>query len=102
MSFAFSIGYGKDAVSEGAWAFSPGPVSEMATRYGALNPDPHDRSNYNWEAIYWTIGLIVVALAWFTVLMIMRRDKVDAAAEHAAEHHGVPPLDETLEYGPAQ
>ena len=33
MAFAFSIGYGKEAVSEGAWAFSPGPVSEMATEY---------------------------------------------------------------------
>ena len=33
MAFAFSIGYGKAAVSEGAWAFSPGPVSEMATKY---------------------------------------------------------------------
>ena len=30
--------------------------------YGALQPQPHDRSNYNWEAIYWTIGLIVLAL----------------------------------------
>ena len=33
MAFAFSIGYGKVAVADGAWAFSPGPVSEMATRY---------------------------------------------------------------------
>ena len=33
MSYAFSIGYGEKAVSEGAWAFSPAPVSEMATIY---------------------------------------------------------------------
>ena len=33
MSYAFSIGYGEKAVSEGLWAFSPGPVSEMATLY---------------------------------------------------------------------
>ena len=33
MAYAFSIGYGKAAVSEGAWAFSPAPVSEMATKY---------------------------------------------------------------------
>ena len=70
--------------------------------YGALNPDPHNRSNYNWEALYWTLGLIVVALVWFAVLMITRRDKVDAAAAHAAEHRGVAPLDETLDYRPAQ
>ena len=33
MAYAFSIGYGKEAVSQGAWAFSPAPVSEMATEY---------------------------------------------------------------------
>ena len=33
MSYAFSIGYGEKAVSEGLWAFSPGPVTEMATLY---------------------------------------------------------------------
>src|SRR5262245_41278426 len=33
MAFAFSLGYGKQAVSEGAWALSPGAVNEMATRY---------------------------------------------------------------------
>ena len=68
--------------------------------YGALNPDPHDRSNYNWEAMYWTLGLIVVALVWFGILLVTRRDRVDSAAAHAAEHHGVAPLDETLDYRP--
>lgn len=66
--------------------------------FGALNPDPHDRSNYNWEAIYWTIALILLSLLWFLVLLLTRRDKVDNAASHAAEHHGVPPLDETLDF----
>ena len=33
MAYAFSVGYGQKAVSEGAWAFSPAPVSEMATKY---------------------------------------------------------------------
>jgi amino acid transporter len=73
-------------------------VTPILGFYGALKPEPHDRSNYNWEAMYWTIGLIVLALIWFGVLMATRRDKVDAAAAHAAEHHGVAPLDETLEY----
>lgn len=68
--------------------------------YGALHPQPHDRSNYNWEAAYWTIGLIVVALAWFAVVLTVRRANVDNAAAHAAAHHGVPPLDETLEFEP--
>jgi amino acid transporter len=68
---------------------------------GALKPEPHDRSNVNWEALYWTIGIIVVALLWFAILMLTRRGRVDNAARHAAEHRGVPPLDEALDYGPA-
>jgi amino acid transporter len=70
--------------------------------YGALNPDPHDRSNYNWEAAYWTIGLIVVSLVWFLIMLVTRRSNVENAALHAAEHHGVPPLDETLEFEPGR
>jgi amino acid transporter len=66
--------------------------------YGALNPDPHDSSNFNWVAAYWTIGLIVVALLWFAIVVVLRRENVDNAAAHAAEHHGVPPLDETLAF----
>lgn len=68
--------------------------------YGALHPGPHDRSNYNWEALYWTCGLILVALAWFVVVAVTRPAQVAAAAGHAAEHHGVPPLDETLGFEP--
>ncbi len=66
--------------------------------YGALNPEPHDSSNFNWVAAAWTIGLLVLALIWFLILLVMRRDKIDAAASHAAEHHGVAPLDETLAF----
>ena len=36
--------------------------------YGAFHPAPHDSSNYNWVAMYWTIGLIVVALVWFVIV----------------------------------
>jgi amino acid transporter len=64
--------------------------------YGALNPAPHDRSNFNWVAAAWTIGLLVLALLWFVIVLVIRRDNVDNAAAHAAEHHGVAPLDETL------
>jgi amino acid transporter len=70
--------------------------------YGALNPAPHDRSNFNWEAGIWTIGLIVVALVWFAIVVTTRRSSVDNAAAHAAEHHGVPPLDETIGFQPAE
>jgi amino acid transporter len=69
--------------------------------YGALHPAPHDSSNYNWVAMYWTLGLIAVALAWFVIVLVTRRPNVDNAASHAAEHRGVPPLDETLGFEPA-
>ena len=76
-------------------------VTPILGFFGALKPAPHDRSNYNWEAAYWTIGLIVVALVWFAIVVTTRRSSVDNAAAHAAEHHGVAPLDETLDFGPA-
>jgi amino acid transporter len=68
--------------------------------YGALHPAPHDGSNYNWVAMYWTFGLIAVALVWFLAMLLTRRDRVDNAASHAAEHRGVAPLDERLDYEP--
>ena len=43
----------------------------------------------------------MLALIWFVILVVTRRDKIDNAAAHAAEHHGVAPLDETLGYEPA-
>jgi hypothetical protein len=48
--------------------------------YGALSPAPHDRSNYNWEAAFWAIGLLVVATVWFAILAVTRRENVDNAA----------------------
>ena len=42
--------------------------------YGALNPEPHDGSNYNWVAMYWTLGLIAIALVWFVILLVTRRE----------------------------
>ncbi len=76
-------------------------VTPIAGFYGALHPEPHDGSNFNWVALYWTLALIVVALVWFAIVLVTRRDNVDNAAAHAAEHHGVPPLDETIGYEPA-
>lgn len=75
-------------------------VTPILGFYGALRPGPHDRSNYNWEAAFWTIGLIVLALVWFAIVMVTRRENVDNAAAHAAEHHGVASLDETVELEP--
>jgi hypothetical protein len=33
-------------------------------------------------------------------MLLTRRDRVDNAASHAAEHRGVAPLDERLDYEP--
>src|SRR3954451_11666084 len=44
--------------------------------YGALKPSPHDSTNYNWEALYWTIGLLVVAAVWFAIVRLTRPDAV--------------------------
>jgi hypothetical protein len=67
---------------------------------GALKPEPHSDNNVNWWALYWTIGIIVVVAIWFVVLMLLRPRNVAAAAAHAAEHRGVPPLDETVDFEP--
>ena len=68
--------------------------------YGALKPAPHDRSNVNWEALYWTIGVVIVAALWFVLVLALRPGRVRSAAAHAAEHRGVAPLDETLDFQP--
>jgi amino acid transporter len=75
-------------------------VTPILGFYGALDPEPHDKSNLNWVAAAWTIGLLILALIWFVIVVVTRRDKVDNAAAHAAEHHGVAPLDETLGFEP--
>jgi amino acid transporter len=67
---------------------------------GALKPEPHSGNNVNWWALYWTIGIIVVVAVWFVVLLLLRPRNVAGAAAHAAEHRGVAPLDESLDYRP--
>jgi amino acid transporter len=68
--------------------------------YGALDPSPHDTTNLNWLALYWALGVVVLSAIWFAVVRAMRPQNVANAAAYAAEHHGVPPLDETLDYKP--
>ena len=52
---------------------------------GALWPSPHDSSNYNWVALYWSIGILVLAAIWLGICMVIRPDRVRQAAQHAAE-----------------
>lgn len=69
--------------------------------YGALHPQPHDRTNYNWEALYWSLIVIGLSAVWFGVARVMFPDRVRNAAAHASEHRGVPPLDENVDFTPA-
>ena len=71
-------------------------ATPMLGFYGALNPAPHDKSNYNWVAAVWTIGLLVLALVWFLVVVLLRREQRRQRCRPCARHHGVAPLDETL------
>jgi amino acid transporter len=68
--------------------------------YGALNPKPHNTTNLNWLALYWALGVMVLSAVWFGIVRVMRPQNVANAASYAAHHHGVPPLDETLDYKP--
>jgi amino acid transporter len=68
--------------------------------YGALNPAPHNTTNLNWLAFYWALGTLVLAAVWFGIVRVMRPQNVANAAAHATQHHGVPPLDETIDYQP--
>ena len=57
--------------------------------------------NLNWLALYWALGVVVMAVVWFGAVRIMRPEQVANAASHAAQHHGVAPLDENLDFTPA-
>ena len=69
--------------------------------WGALNPDPHDTTNLNWLALYWALGVVVLSVIWFAAVKLMRPQQVANAASYAAQHHGVAPLDENLDFSPA-
>ena len=69
--------------------------------YGALNPEPHNGNNYNWMALYWGLIVLAIAAVWFGICRVMVPDRVKNAAAHAAEHQGVPPLDENVDFTPA-
>lgn len=74
-----------------------GFATPIAAYYGTLHPfPPYPSSLQLWLAI----GAAVLVGLWFAYLRATRPDKVAAAAQHAVEHHGVPPLDEDLAFGP--
>jgi amino acid transporter len=68
--------------------------------YGALDPKPHNTTNLNWLALWWAAGTVALSAVWFGVVRLLRPREVANAAAYAAHHHGVPPLDESLEFKP--
>lgn len=60
---------------------------------GALDPFP---TFPNSLGVWIAVGCIVIAAVWYGILHFTRPEQVKAAAGHAVEHHGVPPLDEPI------
>jgi amino acid transporter len=69
--------------------------------YGALHPGPHNSTNLNWLSMYWALGVVVLSAIWYAVMQVWKPDRIRNAASHAAEHHGVAPLDENVDFTPA-
>lgn len=64
---------------------------------GSLDPWPSYPNNRGIIFALVAAGLVAV---WFLYLQLRHPDRVRGAAAHAEEHHGVPPLDEQIDYTP--
>ncbi|MEO8968743.1 MAG: APC family permease [Solirubrobacteraceae bacterium] len=67
---------------------------------GSLDPLPTFPNN---RAVIIAVACIAISAVWYGVLQVTRPDRVRSAAQHAVEHGGVPPLDESVSMagGPA-
>ncbi len=100
----FAIGLALKEASGVAWKLvvvAAAIAAPLLAFYGALNPAPHDSSNPNWLALYWSLAIVAVSVVWFLICQVTRPENVRNAARHAAEHRGVPPLDENVDFSPA-
>ena len=70
-----------------------GLVTPMFAFKGALDPFP---TFPNDRGVFIAIACIVIAAVWYGVLHFARPEQVKAAASHAVEHEGVPPLNEPI------
>ena len=91
----------KDRASGGlAWKI-PVVLAGLATPIlaykGSLDPWPSYPNNRGIIFALVAVGLVAV---WYAYLKVRHPDRIRNAARHAVEHHGVPPLDETLQYEP--
>jgi amino acid transporter len=86
----------------GRWWRIPVVIVGLATPIlaykGSLDPWPSYPNNRGIIFALIAAGLVAI---WFAYLRLRHPERVRTAASHAEAHHGVPPLDETIEYDPA-
>jgi amino acid transporter len=75
-----------------------GLATPVLAYYGTLHPYPP--YPFDREVTFAAVAA-GVAVVWFVYLRVARPDRIRAAAGHARTQHGVPPLDEDLDYQPA-
>ena len=74
-----------------------GLATPVLAYYGSLHPFP---AYPNDLGLIIAGGCAVLVAIWFLYLQTAHPDRVRNAARHAQEHHGVPPLDESLSFKP--
>jgi amino acid transporter len=74
-----------------------GLATPVLAYYGSLHPFPPYPGDLS---LIIAGSCAVIAAVWFLYLQGAHPDRVRSAAGHAAEHHGVPPLDESLTFEP--
>jgi amino acid transporter len=74
-----------------------GLATPVLAYYGSLHPFPPYPGDLS---LIIAGGCAVVAAAWFVYLQSRHPDRVANAARHAEQHHGVPPMDESLTFHP--
>ena len=76
-----------------------GLATPVLAYYGSLHPFPSYPNN---RGIIFAGVAALLVLAWYGYVQFAHPDRVRNAARHATEHHGVPPLDEALDYQPTE
>ena len=74
-----------------------GVATPVLAYYGSLNPFPP----YPGDLSLIIAGACAVLVGvWLAYMRTRHPERVAAAAQHALEHHGVPPLDESATFKP--
>jgi amino acid transporter len=74
-----------------------GVATPVLAYYGSLHPFPPYPGDLS---LIIAGGCAVIAFIWYLYLQNVHPERVAAAASSAAQHHGVPPLDENIAFEP--